>query len=119
MSAQQSISAGTQAHSHWEAISTGDVTTLMRDYSPDAVLHWKDGAFEGEHVGAEAIRGVWVKFARMRAPMSLTVGNVREKGGSQGSRIVTADVTLSSAAWTYPLAYRLVFRGGKIVEETW
>lgn len=119
MSAQHSISASTRAHSHWEAISRGEVTTLMRGYSPDAVLHWKEGAFEGDHLGAEAIRSVWIKFAKMRAPMTLTVGNVREKGGSQGSRIVTADVTLSSAAWTYPLAYCLAFQGGKIIEETW
>ncbi len=85
----------------------------MGDYSPDAVFHWKEGAFEGDHVGAEAIRTVWTKFAKVRAPLTLAVSNVQEKGGRKGgckgSRVVTADVTLRNAAWTYPLILTLFF----------
>ena len=115
----RAVSADLIARSHWQSIAQGDVTALMGDYSPDAIFHWQEGAFEGDHSGAEAIRAVWIKFARVRSPLTLAVRNVQEKAGSKGSRVVTAEVTFCNADWTYPLAYRLVFRGGKIVEETW
>ncbi|MBV9851317.1 MAG: nuclear transport factor 2 family protein, partial [Armatimonadetes bacterium] len=111
--------ASALARDHWQSIATGDVAGVMAGYGPAPVLHWDGGAFDGDHVGAPAIQAVWSRFARARAPLQVQVQNVREKGGAGGSRIVTANAVFRNHDWTYPVVYQLVFRQGRIVEETW
>jgi hypothetical protein len=111
--------ASALAQAHWRAIAAGDVTDVMAGYDPDPILHWDGGAFDGDHVGAPAIETVWNQFARLRAPLQVQVSDLSENRGNEGSRIVTAYVVFTNHVWTYDVVYRLVFRQGQIVDETW
>lgn len=113
------LSASALARNHWQAIAAGDVAGVMGGYGPAPTLHWDGGAFDGDHVGAPAIQTVWTQFAHIRAPLQVQVSDAREQGGAGGSRIVTAYTVFRSRVWTYEVVYRLVFRQGRIVEETW
>ncbi|BDI34392.1 hypothetical protein CCAX7_64430 [Capsulimonas corticalis] len=107
------------AREHWQAIAGGDVSSVMADYRPDAASHWRNGGLKGDYSGAAAIRSAWMQFAKTRSPLTLAVRNIQETKSGKDQDVVTAEVTFSSAEWTYPLECRLIFHDGKIAEETW
>lgn len=105
------------ARQHLQAIASGDVAKLSRDYAEQAQLNWVGGPLDGTYAGAEAIRGVWDKFTKSQGALKLTVADLQESANPKGST-VSANVLFEGKQ---PLKVRhvLVYRDGKLVSETW
>lgn len=106
-----------EANAHFQAIAGGDVDKIMSAYGSDAVFQWVGGPLDGAYQGAEAIRGVWGKFAKANAPLTVSVDKIAESANPKGAT-VTANVTLSGKS-TIKVRYVLTYRDGKLVNEVW
>lgn len=105
------------AQMHFKAIATGDVSSIMSQYAPDATFLWIGGPLDGSYRGTNAIRSVWEKFAH-------AVGKTTEKasdivvGTNPKGMTVTANVEFVGKT-TIPVRYVLAYRDGKIAAEIW
>ena len=82
---------------HLEAINQGDVSAVLSDYAPDAVLFRQDEVFKGIH----AIKPVFEKFvAEFRKPGTISNTKQRSVEGDYAYMIWTAE----TAANVYELA---------------
>ncbi|MFT3719728.1 nuclear transport factor 2 family protein [Pseudorhodoferax sp.] len=109
--------AADDARSHFQAIAAGDVDAVMRAYAEGAQLQWVGGPLDGSYSSADAIRGVWTKFAGSQGPLRLQVGALEESANPQGAT-VSANV-LFEGKGRIQVRYILTFRDGRIVNEIW
>lgn len=105
------------ARSHFQAIASGDVASVMKGYADSARFEWIGGPLDGTYATADAIKGVWTKFAAAQAPLKVTVGAIEESMNPKGST-VSANV-LFEGKMPIKVRYVIVYRDGKIVGETW
>jgi ketosteroid isomerase-like protein len=109
--------AGDDARAHFAAIGAGDVAKLMQGYADNAQFDWVGGPLDGHYNGAQDIRALWEKFAKAQGPLKVTVDKLEEAGNPKGST-VTANV-LFEGKQPIKVRYVLLYRGDKIVGETW
>jgi len=105
------------ARAHINAVAKGDVDTVMSAYDSSATFQWIGGPLDGVYSGADAIRGVWGKFAKGNAPLKVELYGIETSGNPKGST-VTADVMFEGAK-PIKVRYVLTYRDGKLVNEIW
>jgi hypothetical protein len=105
------------AQTHFQAISAGDVASVMRGYADNAQFNWVGGPLDGTYASSEAIRGVWEKFTKSQGPLKLSIDKLEESANPKGST-VSANVQFEGKT-PIKVRYVLTFREGKIVSETW
>jgi len=105
------------ARTHFEAVAAGQVDTVMASYADNAQFNWVGGPLDGTYVGADAIRGVWTKFAKAQGPLKLSVGDVQTSANPAGAT-VSARVMFEGKA-PIKVRYVITYRSGRIVAETW
>jgi len=106
-----------EANSHFQAIAAGNVSEIVADYAGDAVFEWVGGPLNGTYKGHEAIQGVWGKFAKANAPLTVKVEQLAESANPSGAT-VTANVIFTGKS-TIKVRYVLTYRDGKLVNEIW
>jgi hypothetical protein len=105
------------ATAHFQAIAAGHVDQIVAGYASGAVFQWVGGPLDGAYQGNDAIHGVWAKFAKANAPLTVKVEQLAESANPAGAT-VTANVTFSGKS-TIKVRYVLTYRGGKLVNEIW
>jgi hypothetical protein len=105
------------ANAHFQAIAAGNVGQIMAGYSADAVFEWVGGPLDGTYRNHEAIQGVWGKFAKANAPLSVKVEQLAESANTKGAT-VTANVIFTGKS-TIKVRYVLTYRDGKLADEIW
>ncbi len=105
------------ANAHFKVIAEGQVDKIMAAYASDAEFQWVGGPLDGSYKTADAIHGVWTKFAKANAPLTVSVDKISESTNPKGST-VTANVTFSGKN-TIKVRYVLTYREGKLVNEVW
>jgi ketosteroid isomerase-like protein len=109
--------AADDARAHFAAIGAGDVDKVMSAYTEQATFDWVGGPLDGRYSGAKDIRALWEKFAKAQGALKVTVDKLEEAANLKGST-VTANV-LFEGKQPIKVRYVLVYRGDKIVSETW
>ncbi len=104
------------ATAHFKAIGAGNVDQIMQGYADNATFQWVGGPLDGAYAGTDKIKEVWSKFTK-NAPFDVNASNVEESKNDKGST-VTANVVFKGKA-AINVRYVLVYRGGKLVNETW
>jgi len=102
---------------HFQAIASGDVSSLMAGYADGARLNWVGGPLDGDYASAQAIRDVWTKFIGAQGVLAFDVDALNASANPQGAT-VTANVQFVGKA-TIKVRYVLTYRAGKIVSEIW
>jgi len=110
-------SARESAEGHFEAISRGQIETLMSAYAPGATLQWVGGPLDGVYSDVGQLREVWTRFTKAQGPLDVAVNNVRESANPKGAS-VTANVEFHGKN-SIKVRYLLTYRDGKIVNEVW
>jgi hypothetical protein len=105
------------ARAHFQAVASGDLSTVMSAYADDARLEWIGGPLDGSYGTSETIRGAWRKFTGSQGPLKLTVDRLEESANPKGST-VSANVQFDGKA-SIKVRYILTYRNGKVVSETW
>ncbi len=105
------------AKAHFEAVGSGDIARLSRDYADNAQLNWIGGPLDGTYAGADQIRGVWEKFAKAVGPLKVSIDKLEESANPKGST-VSANVQFEGKQ-PIKVRYVLTYREGKVVSETW
>lgn len=105
------------AQRHFQAVASGKVDDIMAAYADKAHVEWVGGPLNGTYTGADAIRGVWTKFAKANAPLEAKVAKLEESANPAGTTI-TANVEFKGKN-TIKVRYVLTYRDGKLVSETW
>jgi hypothetical protein len=105
------------ARTHFQAIGSGDLATVMRDYANSAQFNWVGGPLDGTYNSPENIRVVWEKFTKSAGPLKVSIDKLEESANPKGST-VSANVQFEGKA-PIKVRYVLTFREGKIVSETW
>lgn len=105
------------AQMHFKAIASGNVSSIMSQYSPDATFHWIGGPLDGSYTGTKAIESVWKKFSHASGKMTEKVDDIVVATNPQGMT-VTANVDFVGKK-TIPVRYVLAYRHGKIADEIW
>ena len=105
------------AKTHFQAIGSGDLATVMRGYADNAQFNWIGGPLDGTYTSADAIRGTWEKLMKSQGAMKVSVDKLEESANPKGST-VSANVQFDGKA-PIKVRYVLTFREGKIVSETW
>ena len=105
------------AKTHFQAIGSGDLATVMRGYADNAQFNWVGGPLDGTYTSADAIRGTWEKLMKSQGAMKVSVDKLEESANPKGST-VSANVQFDGKA-PIKVRYVLTFREGKIVSETW
>lgn len=105
------------ANAHFQAIAAGNVEQVMAGYAGDAVFQWVGGPLDGAYRGSESIHGVWAKFAKANAPLTVKIDQLAESANPKGAT-VTANVTFTGKS-TIKVRYVLTYRDGKLVNEVW
>lgn len=108
-----------KAKAHLEAVASGDLEALMRDYSDDAYMDWVGGALEGRYTGKAAIRVVWQKFIALNdgKPRLGTFSELQNYAHPKGTSIeakATYVGKTQSKVW-----HVLVYRDGTLTTELW
>lgn len=108
-----------KAEAHLQAVATGDIETLMRDYAEDVHMDWVGGPLDGRYRGKAAIREVWQKFAALNdgQPRAAKFGKLMQQANPKGA-------TLEAAAeyggkTTIKVWHVLVYRDGELATEVW
>lgn len=109
--------AADMAEKHFNAIASGDVGALQKDYAENAVFQWVGGPLDGVYNGSSAISGLWSKFAKAQGKLDVDVMSVEESANPKGVT-VNAAVTFTGKK-PIPVRYILVYRGDKLVNEIW
>lgn len=104
------------ASAHFKAIGAGNVDQIMQAYADNATFQWVGGPLDGAYAGADKIKEVWTKFSK-NGPFEVTTAKIEESANDKGAT-VTANVEFKGKA-TIKVRYVLVYRGGKLVNETW
>lgn len=105
------------ARTHFQAIASGEVQTVMRGYAEQAQFHWIGGPLDGTYSTPETIRGVWEKFTKAQGALKLSVDKLEESVNPKGAT-VSANVQFEGKM-PIKVRYVLTYRDGRIVSETW
>lgn len=108
-----------KARAHLDAIASGDLEALMRDYTDDAYFEWVGGPLDGRYHGKAAIRAVWEKWIAANAgkPRPARFGKLSAFTNPKGASIESkADYagTLPVKVW-----HVLTYRDGELTTEVW
>jgi hypothetical protein len=100
-----------------DAIATGNVEALMRDYDGSAVMQWIGGKFDGAYRGTTELRKLWQEFEQSQGAMKLSFGEVESYANPKGVTV------LARARYVGKLDVRVqhafVYRDDKLVMEIW
>jgi len=105
------------ANAHFKAIAAGNVDAIVQGYGDNVVLQWVGGPLDGVYSGTAQVKEVWSKFAKAQGELQLTVAKLEESANPKGST-VTANVEFKGKS-AIKVRYVLVYRDGKLVNETW
>ena len=105
------------AQMHFKAIASGNVSSIMSQYAPDATLLWIGGPLNGSYKGSKAIQSVWDKFSHAAGKMTEKVSDI-VVGTNPKGMTVTANVKFIGKK-AILVRYVLAYRNGKIVDEIW
>ena len=105
------------AKSHINAITSGNVAEIMKDYDANAAFQWVGGPLDGVYNGTGNIEQVWTKFVNKVAPKQAEVVSLEENANPKGST-VSANVVFH-AKKPIKVRYVMVFRNDKLVNEVW
>lgn len=106
-----------EARTHFQAVGSGDLATLMLGYSENSELTWVGGPLDGRYAGVDSIRSVWEKFTKSQGALKVSVDKVEEAANPKGAT-VTANVQFEGKQ-PIKVRYVLTYREGKIVNEIW
>lgn len=109
--------AADAARTHFAAIGSGDIATIMRGYADHARLTWVGGPLDGMYAGSDAIGSTWEKFGKAAGDARVTVHHMEESANPKGATI-TANVQFDGKVQV-KVRYVLTYRDGKLVNETW
>lgn len=115
-SAQAGI-AREAAELHIRAIASHDIDALSGHYRDDARLNWVGGPLDGHYDGVAAIMPVWQAFTDAQGMIKAEVEHLDEAANGKGSTVI-ATVRFDGRQ-ALRVRYVLVYRGGRIVDETW
>jgi len=105
------------AEKHFNAIGAGNVSALSAEYDSNAVFQWIGGPLDGVYTGADAINGLWTKFAKAQGKLDVDVMSIEESANPKGTTISAA--VKFTGKKPIPVRYILVYRGDKLVSEVW
>lgn len=117
LSANAFAGATENAQHHFQAIASGKVDSIMKNYSSKARFEWIGGPLDGSYVGTRHIRAVWAKFAKANAPLEVKVTKLEESANPAGAT-VTANVEFTGKK-PIKVRYVLLYRKDKLVDEIW
>ena len=117
LSGAASAGAADDARQHFQAIASGDVAAVMKDYAPNAQFQWVGGMLDGVYASPETIRGVWTQFSSAQGVLTVSVPELQESTNAKGSTVVAKVVFEGKAQ--LKVRYVLTYRDGKIAAETW
>jgi ketosteroid isomerase-like protein len=108
-----------KARAHLDAIASGDLETLMRDYADDACMEWVGGPLDGRYRGKEQIRVVWQKFIAVNEgkPRPVRLSKPQAYSNPRGASIeakASYDGKLPMKVW-----HVLTYREGELTTEVW
>lgn len=108
-----------RAKAHLDAVASGDIETLMREYAEDAYMDWVGGPLDGRYRGKQAIRDVWQKFvaANDGKPRPAKFSQIQEYAHPTG---VSLEASAEYGGKT-PLKvwHVLIYRDGVMTTELW
>jgi len=108
-----------KAKAHLQAVASGDLDALMRDYPEDAYMDWVGGPLDGRYRGKAAIREVWKKFIANNGgkPRPAKFGKLEAYGNPKGVSIAVA----AEYGGEKPVNvwHVLVYRDGELATEIW
>jgi ketosteroid isomerase-like protein len=111
------FASANDATTHFNAIASGDLQILQRQYADTVVFEWVGGPLDGTYVGAAKVAELWGKFTKGNPNLQVKVADLQESANPKGTT-VTANV-LFSGKNMIKVRYVLTFRDGKITSETW
>jgi len=100
-----------------DAIAKGDMAAVTGAYGAKASLDWIGGPLDGQYASADAIAGVWAKFAKVQGEQKATIGDTWEAANPKGAT-VAANVVFEGKN-KVPVLYVMTYRDGKLVDEIW
>ena len=105
------------AQMHFKSIAGANLAGIMKQYAPDATLHWVGGPLNGTYEGPKAIKAAWGKFIHLMGKTTEKAMDIKVAGDAKGMT-VTADVHFIGKP-SVKVRYVLVYRDRKIVDEVW
>lgn len=108
-----------KAKAHLEAAASGDMNTLMRDYTADAYMDWVGGGLDGRYRGKEAIGEVWKKFIANSGgkPRPAKFGKLESFSNPKGTSIgIAAEYGGEKPVKVWHV---LTYRDGELATEIW
>lgn len=108
-----------KARAHLEAIASGDIEALMRDYAPDAYMDWVGGPLDGRYQGEAAIRLVWKKFiaANDGQPRQAEFSKLESYANPKGASIEAS--AIYGGKTPVKVWHVLTYRDGVLMTELW
>jgi hypothetical protein len=108
-----------KAKAHLQAVATGDLDALMRDYAEDAYMDWVGGPLDGRYRGKTAIGEVWKKFIANNGgkPRPAKLGKLESYSNPKGT---TFEIPAEYGGEKPVKAWHvLTYRDGQLVTEIW
>lgn len=108
-----------KARAHLNAVASGDLDALMRDYEEDAYMDWVGGPLDGRYRGKAAIKTVWQKFiaANDSMPRPAKFSKLEAFANPKGA---TIEAKAEYGGKTPIKAWHvLTYRDGNLATEIW
>lgn len=108
-----------KAKAHLQAVATGNLGALMRDYADDAYMDWVGGPLDGRYHGKAAISEVWKKFIANNGgkPRPAKFGKLGSYGNPAGTSLeVSAEYGGERPVKVW---HALTYRDGLLATEIW
>ncbi|CAH0316756.1 hypothetical protein SRABI118_05049 [Massilia sp. Bi118] len=108
-----------KARAHLDAVASGDLDALMKDYADDAYMEWVGGPLDGRYRGKEAIRAVWQKFIAVNdgKPRPVSFGKLSAFANAKGASVQQrADY---GGKLPLKVLHVLTYREGDLTTELW
>ena len=108
-----------RAQAHLNAVASGDIEALMRDYDDDAYMDWIGGPLDGRYRGKVAIQAVWQKFIAANAgkPRPAKFSKLEAYANPKGA---TVDASAEYGGTTpVKVWHALTYRDGTLTTEIW
>ncbi|HWJ94593.1 MAG TPA: nuclear transport factor 2 family protein [Telluria sp.] len=108
-----------KGRAHLDAVASGDLDALMRDYAEDAYMEWVGGPLDGRYRGKAAIRAVWEKFIAVNAgkPRPATFGKLAAFAHPKGVSVQAK--AAYGGALPLKVLHVLTYRDGELTTELW
>ncbi|WP_372521714.1 nuclear transport factor 2 family protein [Sulfuricaulis sp.] len=108
-----------KAKAHLQAVASGDMDALMRDYTADTYMDWVGGPLDGRYRGKEAIGEVWKKFIANNGgkPRPAKLGKMESYSNPKGTSFaVSAEYGGEKPVKVW---HALIYRDGQLMTEIW